>query len=212
MGRSTLPRRARRLGIGSTALVVVSKLLDDSQVSSVPKVTACQAGDPTSSAEGCGRLDPGPRDRERQRSDRAMIAYFDTSALIKLVVAEAGADQARLLWEQAGEIVVSRLAWPEALAALAAARRGRRLSSEGHTAAVRLFRTCSSRCTVISVADHLVERAAELAAGDDLRAADAIHLATALAVMEPDSVFVTWDKRLRQAATQVGLVTAPAHP
>ena len=38
----------------------------------------------------------------------------------------------------------------------------------------------------------------------------ATHLATALAVMEADSVFVTWDKRLRQAALQAGLVTAPA--
>jgi len=139
-----------------------------------------------------------------------VIAYFDTSALIKLVIAEAGADQARLLWERASEIAVSRLAWPEALAALAAARRGRRLADDGYAAAVGVVRTCFERCTVVSVADHLVERAAELAVSSDLRAADAIHLATALAVMEADSVFVTWDKRLRQAALQAGLVTAPA--
>jgi predicted nucleic acid-binding protein len=139
-----------------------------------------------------------------------VIAYFDTSALLKLVIAEAGADKARLLWEQSSEIVVSRLAWPEALAALAAARRGRRLTDEGYAAAGGVFRECFARCTVISVADHLVERAADLAADDDLRAADAIHLATALAVMEADSVFVTWDKRLQQAAVQAGLVTAPA--
>jgi len=139
-----------------------------------------------------------------------VIAYFDTSALLKLVIAEAGADQASLLWERASEVVVSRLVWPEALAALAAARRGRRLTEEGHAAAVRLFRDLFGRCTVVSVADHLVERAAELASGYDLRAADAIHLATALAVMEPGSIFVTWDKRLQQAAIQAGLVTAPA--
>jgi predicted nucleic acid-binding protein len=139
-----------------------------------------------------------------------VIAYFDTSALLKLVIAEAGADQASLLWERASEVVVSRLVWPEALAALAAARRGRRLTEEGHAAAVRLFRDLFGRCTVVSVADHLVERAAELASGYDLRAADAIHLATALAVMEPGSIFVTWDKRLQQAAIEAGLVTAPA--
>lgn len=139
-----------------------------------------------------------------------MIAYFDTSALLKLVIAEAGADQARLLWEQSSEIVVSRLAWTEAMAALAAARRGRRLTDQGYAAAVEVSRECFARCTVANVADHLVEQAAELAAEYDLRAADAIHLATALAVMEPDSVFVTWDKRLQQAAIQAGLVTAPA--
>jgi hypothetical protein len=60
-----------------------------------------------------------------------VIAYFDTSALIKLVIAEDGTDQAKLLWQQAGEVVVSRLAWPEGIAALAAAHRGRRVSGSG---------------------------------------------------------------------------------
>jgi len=59
-----------------------------------------------------------------------VIAYFDTSALLKLVIAEDGADQAELLWQSVGEVVVSRLAWPEAVAALAAAQRGRRLTDE----------------------------------------------------------------------------------
>ena len=139
-----------------------------------------------------------------------MIAYFDTSALLKLVIAEDGADQAILLWQQAGEVVVSRLAWPEAVAALAAAHRGRRVSDEGYQTATDGLRSCFERCTTVSIADSLVDRAADLAAGYDLRAADAIHLATALAVMEADSVFVTWDKQLRVAAVQAGLVSAPA--
>jgi predicted nucleic acid-binding protein len=63
---------------------------------------------------------------------------------------------------------------------------------------------------MVSIADSLVDRAADLAAGYDLRAADAIHLATALAVMEADSLFVTWDRRLRLVAVQAGLASAPA--
>ena len=139
-----------------------------------------------------------------------MIAYFDTSALLKLVVAEVEADSARLLWHQAGEIVASRLTWPESVGALAAARRGRRLTEEHHRVATRALSSCLERCTVVSVADPIVDHAAELAAGYQLRAADAIHLATALAAVGSESVFVTWDKRLRQAATLAGLVTAPA--
>jgi uncharacterized protein len=139
-----------------------------------------------------------------------VIAYFDTSALLKLVIAEDGTDLAGWLWRQAGEVVVSRLAWPEAVAALAAARRGRRVSDEGHRTATDVLRSCFERCTVVSIADPLVDCAADLAAGDALRAADAIHLATALAAMEADSVFVTWDKRLRLAAVQAGLAAAPA--
>jgi uncharacterized protein len=138
-----------------------------------------------------------------------VIAYFDTSALLKLVIAEDGADQAILLWQEAGEVVVSRLAWPEAAAALAAARRGRRLSDEGYRAATDRLRSCMERCTLVSIADPLVDRAAGLAASYQLRAADAIHLATALWVVEADSVLVTWDKRLRLAAVQTGLVVAP---
>jgi uncharacterized protein len=139
-----------------------------------------------------------------------VIAYFDTSALLKLVIAEDGADQAELLWQSVGEVVVSRLAWPEAVAALAAAQRGRRLTDEDHRTAIGALRLCFDRCTTISVADRLVDHAADLAADLHLRAADAIHLATALAVMEADSLFVTWDRRLRLAAVQAGLVSAPA--
>jgi uncharacterized protein len=120
-----------------------------------------------------------------------VIAYFDTSALLKLVIAGDGADQAILLWEQASEVVVSRLAWPEAVAALAAAGRGHRVSDQGSRTAADGLRLCFDRCVMVSVADSLVDRAAELATGYDLRAADAIHLATALAVMEADSLFVT---------------------
>jgi predicted nucleic acid-binding protein len=139
-----------------------------------------------------------------------VIAYFDTSALLKLVILEEGAEHARSLWQQTGEVVVSRLAWPEAVAALAAAHRGRRVSDEGYRTATHALRSCFERCTMVSIADPLVDRAADLAAGYDLRAADAIHLATALAVIEADSVFVTWDKRLRLAAAKAGLVSAPA--
>jgi predicted nucleic acid-binding protein len=139
-----------------------------------------------------------------------VIAYFDTSALLKLVIAERDGDQAILLWQEASHVVVSRLAWAEAAAALAAARRGRRVSDEGYQTAAEGLRGCFERCTMVSIADSLVDRAADLATGYDLRAADAIHLATALAVMEADSLFVTWDRRLRLAAVQAGLVTSPA--
>ena len=73
-----------------------------------------------------------------------MIAYFDTSALLKLVIAEDGADQAELLWQSVGEVVVSRLAWPEAVAGFAAAQRGRRLTDEDHRTAIGALRLCST--------------------------------------------------------------------
>jgi hypothetical protein len=71
------------------------------------------------------------------------------------------------------------------------------LTDEGHRTAIGALRSCFDRCTTVRVADRLVDRAADLAADLHLRAADAIHLATALAVVEADSLFVTWDRRLR---------------
>jgi len=139
-----------------------------------------------------------------------VIAYFDTSALVKLVISEDGAEQAWLLWQEAAEAMISRLAYPEALAALAAARRDHRLTDDGYEQAVAAFHACYDHCTVVSVADRIVNHAAEIAPQYDLRAADAIHLATALAVVEPDAMLVTWDTRLRQAAIQAGLAAAPA--
>jgi predicted nucleic acid-binding protein len=115
-----------------------------------------------------------------------VIAYFDTSALLELVIAEDGADQAELLWQAAGEVVVSCLVWPEAVATLAPARRGRRLTDEGHRTASGALRSCIDRCTTVSVADRLVDRAADLAPDLHLRAADASNALTALG-SEPSS-------------------------
>ena len=49
--------------------------------------------------------------------------YFDSSALVKLVVEETGSDLAAELWDGCDAAVASRLAYPEVRSALAAARR-----------------------------------------------------------------------------------------
>ena len=56
-----------------------------------------------------------------------MIAFFDTSALLKLIIAEPGEEAALGVWGDADEVVASVLLYPEARAALARARRGRRV-------------------------------------------------------------------------------------
>jgi predicted nucleic acid-binding protein len=63
-----------------------------------------------------------------------VIAYFDSSALVKLVVDEPGSGDAAALWDGADAVVSSRVANVEVLAALAAARRATRLGEVGHHA------------------------------------------------------------------------------
>jgi uncharacterized protein len=63
--------------------------------------------------------------------------------------------------------------------------------------------------TAISVDESLAESAAELAGTHTLSGADAVHLATALAVAGDDLAFATWDDRLGRAASSAGLVVVP---
>ena len=55
----------------------------------------------------------------------------------------------------------------------------------------------------------LVARSGDVAEQARLRAGDAIHLATALSLDEPDLLFATWDDELQRAALESGLPVAP---
>ena len=56
------------------------------------------------------------------------LVYFDSSALVKLVVDEDGSDLAAELWDGCDAALASRLAYPEVRAALAAACRNHDLN------------------------------------------------------------------------------------
>ena len=63
------------------------------------------------------------------------LVYFDSSALVKLVVEEAGSDLVADLWNGCDAALSSRLAYPEVRAALAAAGRNNDLDDHDLTAA-----------------------------------------------------------------------------
>lgn len=138
------------------------------------------------------------------------IVYFDSSALVKLVLDEVGSDISAALWNACDVALSSRLAYPEVCAALAAAGRNHDLTaSEVSAAATDWERFWASMRPVELTAD--VERAAgSLAPRHHLRGADAVHLASALALGSTDLVVAVWDRRLHTAATAVGLAVAPA--
>lgn len=138
-----------------------------------------------------------------------MIAYFETSALLKLLVEEEGADQAATLWDSADVVVTGRLAYPEARAALAAAGRAGRLSAGGHRAAVGQLQRRWRQLHVVDLDQDLAEAAGDLAERHALRGYDAVHLASALAVGRRESVLATWDAALATAARDAGLAVFP---
>jgi predicted nucleic acid-binding protein len=124
------------------------------------------------------------------------LLYADSSALIKLVVAEAESEALLRLVSGREDLVTSAVAVAEVV------RAARRASSSPEVAA---------RTRAVVRAVHLLAvdlKVLELAAEQDpeeLRSLDAIHLASALSVEDELEAMVVYDRRLAAAAAAAGL-------
>ena len=137
-----------------------------------------------------------------------MIAYFDTSAVVPLLVAEAGSARAAILWDEADRAVSIRLVYPEGRAALAQARRLGRLTVRQLRAAVRELEARYQELDFVELDDVLARRAGNLAEVHGLRGYDAVHLAAADRIRDPDLVVVAGDRPLLTAAAAEGIATS----
>jgi len=137
-----------------------------------------------------------------------VIAYFDTSAIVPLLVREPTTDQCTRLWDDATRIVSARLAYPEACAALAQAVRMERLTSAQMSAATAELDALVEQIDVVEITADLAQRAGQLAQRHGLRGYDAVHLAAGVSIADGDIVFVTGDTDLADAAQTAGLATA----
>jgi len=137
-----------------------------------------------------------------------LIAYFDTSALVPLLVDEPGTAVALRMWDEALRIVAVPLLYAEGRAALAQAQRLGRVTRPQLRAAVEELNDVYSQIDVVSIDEALVRRAAELAEAHGLRGCDAVHLAGAERAADGDFVVVAGDRALLAAAAAVGLSVA----
>ena len=136
-----------------------------------------------------------------------MKAYFDTSALVPLLIAEAGTEVAGAAWDDAVRVVSVRLVYAEARAALAQAVRVGRITAAHHDRALDGLDDLIEQFDFVDVDDALVRTAGDLAQHHSLRAYDAVHLAAAVRVADTDLVLVAGDGALLTAATAEGLAT-----
>lgn len=137
------------------------------------------------------------------------IVYFDSSAFIKLLVEEADSDIAAALWDGCDAALSSRLAYPEVRAALAAAGRAHRLGAEEQHQAQAMWEEYWAATRAVELTENIAHHAGHLATTHALRGADAVHLASVLAVGVDDTVFAVWDQRLRTAAQEAAVGLAP---
>jgi predicted nucleic acid-binding protein len=137
------------------------------------------------------------------------VVYFDSSALVKLVVEERGSDIAAALWDGCDAAVASRIAYPEVCAALAAAGRNHDLDENDLRRARRSWSRYWDAIRPVELNSHVARRAGELVQQHQLRGADAIHLASALTIAPADVVVAVWDRRLHDSAVAEHLPVAP---
>lgn len=132
--------------------------------------------------------------------------------MIKLLVDEPGAEEARSAYSEADGIRTTAIARVEATAALARMRKGKRLTP------TQLSRTLDDLENIWhgifshAVDDALLARAAESARTHSLRAYDAVHLGGALSFAAGEELdFACWDRELREAAQKHGFPLIPEH-
>jgi uncharacterized protein len=136
--------------------------------------------------------------------------YLDASALVKLFVPESGSDTLDDALTGAEDVVISDLALTEMASALGRLVRERRMDSSEARRIQRAEESLADGCRRIELAPPVHRRAERLLLSSKdvpLRALDALHVAAALSA--DAATFVTYDPRLRRAASGHGLFVAP---
>lgn len=136
------------------------------------------------------------------------MRFWDTSALVPLVLAHASSDAVRTLRRQDPFLVVAWTTGVECASAIARVVREGALDSPGERAAFERLARLADAWIEVEPLPPVQQVAIRLVRAHPLRAADAVQLASALAVVDGDPAslaFVTLDERLAQAAEREGL-------
>ncbi len=145
-------------------------------------------------------------------STRPGILYLDTTALVKLYLAEEGTELVERAVEEARGVATSVLSHLEAKSAFARLAREGHLSTQAHRIAVTFLEQDLPGYHSQDNNDWVRSLAGDLAEKHGLGALGALHLATALFVpvgepgVEETVAMLTFDERLEAAAREEMLV------
>jgi predicted nucleic acid-binding protein len=143
------------------------------------------------------------------------VYYFDSSAIVKRYVDEAGSDSVEaLLADPSNVICASRLTEVEVASAITRRGYGARLSEAAISSNLRVFRMdFAERYWALDVTRELMDQAVSLAREHRLRGYDAMHLATARDLLRQGAAqhldrlsLVSADAALNAAAEAEGIV------
>lgn len=151
--------------------------------------------------------------RKSARRAGRYVRFWDTSAIIPLILEEPASGLARTLLEEDGDVVVWWATRVEAISALVRRTRESELDATGEAQARLVLVRLVDSWSEVQPTSRLRAAAERALAVHTLRAADALQLAAALRWCdgEPgDNSFVCLDERLREAARKEGFHLLPA--
>ena len=137
------------------------------------------------------------------------MRYWDSSALVPLIVREAETEQRERLQRDDSRIVTWWGSWVECASALSRLHRDGNLDSQGITLALGKLRRSAANWLQIRPSERVRQRALRLLRLHPLRASDALQLAAALAACDDDPTtlaVVCSDQRLSDAALKEGFL------
>jgi len=140
------------------------------------------------------------------------VKFWDTSAVVPLLIVEPETARARRLADGDPAIVAWWATRTECVSALARLHREHAISADDEIRTRRLIGELAAQWTEIAAGTRLRDRAERLLSFHPLRASDAFQLAAALiwARGEPAGHgFVSFDDRLRRAAAREGFDVLP---
>ena len=135
------------------------------------------------------------------------MRFWDTSALVPLVVAEPESARVQRWLREDSEVVVWAFSRVEICSALARRRRAEPNAARKLATARRDVLTAWDQWTEVTAVDVVRRHAERLVETHPLRAADALQLAAALVAAEglPETLtFVTFDRHQAEAAEREG--------
>lgn len=141
-----------------------------------------------------------------------MIIYCDTSALMKLFVAEQHTEAMQNIAAESTRLVVSQLTWPEMCAGLGLKQRTNQVDKKIALTALERLNTEWPRYSRLAVDEDLMVEAGELALRFGLRAYDSVQLASAQRIhrsLDNNLIFCCFDKQLNAAAAALAINILP---
>jgi predicted nucleic acid-binding protein len=138
------------------------------------------------------------------------VAFWDSSVLVSLCIAELKSRQAES-WIAEFQTVIWWATPVETIGALCRVKREGRISSAEYNQAKAKVHTIESASQIVLPGNRLRQQAYSLLERFQLRAADSLQLAAAMAWCEESpkgNVFLSFDDRLRATAETLGFTVA----